>query len=132
MIEAPENTVIIEPNVTFGDIEFGTHQSITSIDTCTFQVDRSVAIDPDKIGWKVKCQRSDTGMPLELTINGVASVGLESATNDSTVDLEDLAALAGQWLWVGEAGSIPEDIIGDGIINLADFAGFAQKWQGRE
>jgi hypothetical protein len=128
MTQAPENMTIIEPNVTFGDIQFNARQSITSIDTCTFQVDRSQAIEPDKIVWKVRCERADTGMPLELTINGVSSVGLEGA-GEGKIGLEDLAKLIGQWLWVGEAGSIPEDITGDGIINLADFAELARKWQ---
>ena len=81
MMQAPENMTIIEPNVTFGDIQFNTRQSITSIDTCTFQVDRSQAIKPDKIVWKVKCQRADTGMPIELTINGVDSSSLESISD---------------------------------------------------
>jgi hypothetical protein len=129
MMEVPENMTIIEPNVTFGDIQFNTRQSITSIDTCTFQVDRSQAIEPDKIVWKVKCQEADTGMPIELTINGVSSDGLESIAGDLIADgkigFEDLAALANQWLWVGPAGSIPADITGDGIINLADFAALA-------
>jgi predicted outer membrane repeat protein len=118
MMQAPENMTIIEPNVTFGDIEFGTRLSITSIDTCTFQVDRSKAIEPDKIVWKVKCQMADTGMPIELTCAGALA-------DDGKIGFEDLAALAGKWLWVGEAGSIPEDITGDGIVNLRDFAELA-------
>jgi len=126
MMQAAENMTIIEPNVTFGDIAFNTRQSITSIDTCTFQVDRSKAIGPEKIVWKVKCQRSDTGMPLELTINGVSSGGLESIysnlSTDEKIGLDDLAKLLGQWLWVGPAGSIPEDITVDGIVNLRDLA----------
>jgi hypothetical protein len=120
MIQAFENMMIIEPNVAFGDIEFGTRQSITSIDTCTFQVDRSVAIGPDKIVWKVKCQRADTGMPIELTCAGALA-------DDGKIGFEDLAALANQWLWVGEAGSLPEDITGDGIVNLRDFAVLAEQ-----
>jgi hypothetical protein len=120
MIQVPENMTIIEPNVTFGDIEFGTRQSITSIDTCTFQVDRSQAIEPDKIVWKVKCQMADTGMPIELTCAGALA-------DDGKIGFEDLAALAGQWLWVGPAGSIPEDVTGDGIVNLRDFAVLAEQ-----
>jgi len=126
MMQASENMTIIEPNVTFGDIEISPGESATSIDTCTFQVDRSEAIEPDKIVWKVKCQRSDTGMPLELTINGVSSGGLESIYSNLSTDekngLDDLAKLLGQWLWVGPAGSIKEDVTGDGIVNLRDFA----------
>jgi probable HAF family extracellular repeat protein/predicted outer membrane repeat protein len=123
MIKASDNMDINEPNVSFGDIEFSPRESITSIDTCTFQVDRSKAIEPDKIVWQVKCQRADTGMLLELTINGVSSSGLEG---EGKIGFEDLAELAGQWLWVGEAGSIPEDVTGDGIVNLRDFAVLAE------
>jgi hypothetical protein len=125
MAQASENMTIIEPNVTFGDIKFNARQSITSIDTCTFQVDRSKAIEPEKIVWKVKCQRADTGMPLELTVSGVDSSGLEGAA-EGKIGFEDLAKLAGQWLWVGPAGGIPEDITGDGIVNLRDFAVLAE------
>jgi hypothetical protein len=134
MTQVPDNMGIIEPNVTFGDIEFGTRLSITSIDTCTFQVDRSQPIEPEKIVWKVKCQRADTGMPLELTINGVSSTGLENITGDLAADEKislddlDLARLTEQWLWVGPAGSIPEDITGDGIVNFLDFAKLAENW----
>jgi pectin methylesterase-like acyl-CoA thioesterase len=114
MIEVPENMTIIEPNVTFGDIEFGTRQSITSIDTCTFQVDRSKAIEPDKIVWRVKCQMADTGMPIELTCAGALA-------DDGKIGFEDLAELAGQWLKAD----------GDGVVNFIDFARIAEKWQGQ-
>ena len=124
MAQASENMTIIEPNVTFGDVVFGMRDSIASTDTCTFQVDRSKAIEPEKIIWKVKCQRADTGMPIELTINGVGSGALDGA-DEGKIGFEDLAKLAKRWLWVGEAGSIPEDITGDGIVNLADFAALA-------
>ncbi len=124
MLQASENMTIIEPNVIFGDTEFKKWESVTSIDTCTFRVDRSQPIDPKKIVWKVKCQRIDTGQPLELTINGAGSSGLEGAA-EGKIDFEDLARLLGQWLRVGPAGSIPEDITGDGIINLADLAALA-------
>jgi hypothetical protein len=119
MMQASENMTIIEPNVTFGDIQFNARQSITSIDTCTFKVDRSKAIEPEKIVWKVKCQRADTGMPIELTC-------ASALADDGKIGFEDLAELAGQWLWVGPAGSIPEDITGDGIVNLRDFAVLAE------
>jgi hypothetical protein len=38
------------------------------------------------------------------------------------IGFADLAELAGRWLWVGPAGSIQEDITGDGIVNLRDLA----------
>jgi hypothetical protein len=66
---------------------------------------------------------------LELTINGVGSGVLEGA-GEGKIDFEDLAKLLGQWLWVGPAGSIPEDITGDGIVNLADLAEIAENLPG--
>jgi len=129
MMQAAENMTIIEPNVTFGDIQFNTRQSIASADTCTFRVDRSKAIEPEKIVWKVRCERSDTSMPIELTINGVGSGVLEGPA-EGKIDFEDLEKLVGRWLWVGEAGSIPEDITGDGVVNLRDFAALAERWLG--
>ena len=41
----------------------------------------------------------------------------------------ELAELARLWLWKGRPGSIPEDTIKDGTINLADFAELAGKWK---
>ena len=127
MIQTPENMTIIDPIIKFGNIEFQTRDFITSTDICTFQVDRFKPIDPSQIDWRMKCQRVDTGMPMELTINGVGSSGLESAA-EGKIGFEDLAELAGQWFWVGPAGSIPEDITGDGIVNLRDFAVLAERW----
>jgi len=45
---------------------------------------------------------------------------------DYIVDYADLATLAQQWLWEGP--DLEADLIGDGIINLADFAEFANYW----
>ncbi len=38
------------------------------------------------------------------------------------IDLRDVAVLANRWLWEGSEGSIPEDIVPDGIVNFKDFA----------
>jgi hypothetical protein len=122
IVKASENMVVIEPNVTFGDGEIGPGESATSIDTCTFQVDRSQAIDPAKIIWWCKSEIADIGQSLQHTSSSVITLEPEGTTNNSKVDFEDLSKLAGQWLWVGEAGSIPEDITGDGIVNLRDLA----------
>ncbi|HIJ51934.1 MAG TPA: S8 family serine peptidase [Planctomycetes bacterium] len=43
-------------------------------------------------------------------------------------DFKVLAKIAARWLWVGPAGSIPEDLNNDGIVNFADFAKFAENW----
>ena len=44
------------------------------------------------------------------------------------VDLGDLARLVDRWLWLGPEGTIPEDLNGDGIVNFADIAIFANNW----
>ena len=51
MVGRPENMTIIDPHVTFGDGGIGPAQSATSIDTCTFTVDRFVPINPVEIIW---------------------------------------------------------------------------------
>jgi len=136
MISAPHNIDINEPNVSFGDIEFSPRESITSIDTCAFEVDRSQAIEPAQIIWRVSCTRADTGMPIELTIGGVGSAGFKGVSSELTAAEKNgflhLAALSGQWLWTGTAGGIDQDIVQDGSVNLADFAEFAAKWRGTE
>ena len=129
MMQASENMTIIEPNVIFGDIEFKARDTITSIDTCTFQVYRPKPIDPKKIVWQVRCQRADNGMPIELTINSVGYGVLEGAA-EGKIDFEDLAELAGEWL---QTQGVPSADIapwpnGDGIINFLDFARLAENW----
>jgi probable HAF family extracellular repeat protein len=129
IVKASENMVIIDPDVIFGDVEFGPGESATSIDTCTFQVDRSKAIDPAKIIWWCKSEIADTGQTEQYTSSSIVILEPEATIGDGKVDLEDLAKLVGRWLWVGEAGSIPEDITSDGIVNLRDFAVLAATGQ---
>jgi hypothetical protein len=124
IVNASENMVIIEPKVTYGDVEIGAGESATSIDTCTFQVDRSEAIEPAKIIWKSTCQMTNSGQEIQDTASGMGFLRLENNAGDSKVDL---AGLVDKWLWTGDAGSIKEDVTGDGIVNLADFAAIAGK-----
>ncbi len=136
IIKTPENMRVIDPNVTFGNIEVRAGESATSIDTCTFEVNRAKAIEPAEIIWWSRCDLAATGQTMQHS--GSSSVILEqiTATGDLTgegeVDFEDLAKLAGQWLRVGPPGGVPEDITEDGIVNLADFAELAGKWRGGE
>jgi hypothetical protein len=125
MTQVPDNMTIVEPNVTFGGIEFWSRQSITSTDTCTFIVDRAEPIDAEKIVWKVRCERADNGMPIELTINGVDSLDLEGIASDGEVNLEDLAELCLYWLQNEPSADI-EPPGGDGIIDFLDFARIAE------
>jgi hypothetical protein len=49
-------------------------------------------------------------------------------TDDGEVDLDDLLVFLNLWCWTGQAGSIPQDIINDGSIDLADFSVLAENW----
>ncbi|MDH4242034.1 MAG: LamG domain-containing protein, partial [Phycisphaerae bacterium] len=51
-----------------------------------------------------------------------------SATVSIPHDFKVLARIAARWLWTNPSGRIPEDLNGDGIVNLADFARFADNW----
>jgi hypothetical protein len=125
IVKASENMFIIDPTIAFGDIEISPGESATSIDTCTFQVDCSEAIKPAQIIWKSTCAIASSGQEIQDTASGTSFLRLENNTGDSKVDL---AGLVDKWLWTGEGGSIPEDINGDGIVNLADFAELAENW----
>lgn len=48
--------------------------------------------------------------------------------NDGTVNYKDLNQLEQSWLWSGQPGAIPEDIIEDGIVDLKDFAAIVNHW----
>jgi len=129
IVKASENMVIIEPKVTFGDVEIGAGESATSIDTCTFQVDRSEAIKPVQIVWKSTCQMTNSGQEIQDTASGMVFLRLENTVGDSKVDL---AGLVDKWLWTGDVGSIKEDITGDGIVNLADLAAIVGNLHGEK
>jgi hypothetical protein len=133
MVQGSGNMTIIEPVVEFGDAELQTRGRVMSTDTCTFRVDRSRPIDPDEIVWKVRCEKVITGQQMELTVAGVDSSRSASISSEFLVqqqsDFADLSALSGRWLWTDPAGTIEEDTIPDGRVNLADFAEFAQHWK---
>ncbi len=50
-------------------------------------------------------------------------------TGDGVVDVEDVLTLSDWWLWVGEAGEIPEDITADGTVDFNDFSILAIEWR---
>ncbi len=133
MVQGSGNMTIIDPLVDFGDTELETLGWVTSTDTCTFQVDRSMPIDPYEVVWKVRCEKVITGQQMELTVAGVESPTSASPAGsfmmfDEIPDFGDLAELSSQWLWTGPEGGIEEDVVPDGRIDLADFAEFARKW----
>ncbi|KPL24420.1 MAG: hypothetical protein AMJ75_03705, partial [Phycisphaerae bacterium SM1_79] len=81
----------------------------------------------------VRSERSgtDTGRIYTITYQAVDDCGnvtVRSATVSIPHDFKVLARIASRWLWSGPAGRIPEDLNGDGVVNLADFAEFAGNW----
>jgi hypothetical protein len=123
MAEWPGNITLIKPNVSFGRAVIGPGESGTSIDMCTFRVDRSEAIDPTEIIWDVTAETAEAGATMEHLVS--TPVPLCPPINDN-FGLKEIAA---QWLRQGPAGWIEEDSAQDGTVNLADFAKFAQQWK---
>ncbi|MBN2271062.1 MAG: right-handed parallel beta-helix repeat-containing protein [Sedimentisphaerales bacterium] len=130
---ACDNVRMIQPNVTFGDVELGEEDSAVSIDTCTIQVDRSDAIDSAKIIWHSSCQIVDTCESPRLMACGLTSLPQADSPADLVVDgridYADLAELAGRWLGVGQGKGVPPDIAPNGIVDFADFAELAKEWK---
>jgi hypothetical protein len=54
--------------------------------------------------------------------------GNPDLTGDTQVNYYDLDALKDKWLWAGDAGQVPEDLIKDGAVDLLDFAQLANQW----
>ena len=80
----------------------------------------------------LRSERSGTGSDRIYTITYQAvddyeNTTVRSATVSIPHDFKVLARIASRWLWAGP-GRIPEDLNGDGIVNLADFARFAENW----
>lgn len=59
MVSCPDNMTIIDPHVTFGDAQIPPAESATSVDTCTFTVDRSEPINPVEVIWHLIVLPSD-------------------------------------------------------------------------
>ncbi len=126
LAEASSNMTIIQPDVTFGDIEVAAGESAASVDTCTFKVDRSQAIDPAEIIWHVTAELADSGVKMEHTLSS------RLALDPEPVGFDGLREIAAQWLWRGPAGGIEEDSVQDGTVNLLDFARLANNWLGSQ
>jgi len=81
----------------------------------------------------LRAERSGTGNDRVYTITYQAvddcgNTTFRSATVSIPHDFKVLARIASRWLWVGPAGRIPEDLNGDGIVDLKDIAIFANNW----
>ena len=120
MTARSENITIIDPNISFGDVEVASGGTATGIDTCTFRVDRSEAINPAEIIWNSTAKIAKTGNKIEHTVS--------TPLPPETADFDGLNLIADKWLWQGTAGGIELDTVQDGTVNLADFAIFADQW----
>ena len=81
----------------------------------------------------LRSERSGTSSERIYTITYQAvddygNTSLRSATVGIPHDFKVLARIAAQWLRTNPSGRIPEDLNGDGIVNLSDFARFAENW----
>jgi hypothetical protein len=81
----------------------------------------------------VRSERSGAGNERVYTITYQAVDDCGNTTVRSAIvsiphDFKVLARITARWLWAGPEGSIPADLNGDGVVNLADFARFAGNW----
>ena len=81
----------------------------------------------------LRSERSGTGNDRVYTITYQAvddcgNAAVRSATVSIPHDFKVLARIASRWLWSNPSGRIPEDLNGDGFVNLMDFARFAENW----
>ena len=81
----------------------------------------------------VRSERSgaNSGRIYTITYQAVDDCGnvtLRSATVSIPHDFKVFARIADRWLLSGREGSIQVDFNSDGIVNLADFARFAENW----
>jgi hypothetical protein len=81
----------------------------------------------------LRAERSGTSYDRIYTITYRAvddsgNTSVRSATVSIPHDFKVLARIAARWLWENPSCRIPEDLNGDGIVNLVDFARFAENW----
>jgi hypothetical protein len=60
-------------------------------------------------------------------VDDCGNVTVRSVTVSIPYEFKLLAKMSQRWLW-GSKGTVPEDLNGDGIVNLKDFAIFANNW----
>jgi hypothetical protein len=87
--------------------------------------------DDGKIYVRSERSGANSGRIYTITYQAVDDCGnvtLRSATVSIPHDFKVLARIADRWLLSGREGSIQVDFNSDGIVNLADFARFAENW----
>jgi hypothetical protein len=131
LIGVPTNMSAIDPNATFTFIEANT--SAASDDTCTFIVDRSIAIDPTEIIWQVTYETADIPEKMQRgsspsVFKEPRSVVIGDFTGEAVVNVDDLAILARDWLQSDSIADIAPLPFGDDIVDLRDFAILAENW----
>jgi parallel beta-helix repeat protein len=128
-----DNTIIVQPNATFGDTVVDEEGSAVSSDTPIARVDRSKAIDSVTLIWRASYRIADSAPSTELSASGDTFLQFENSPADLVVDGQidcaDVARLAERWLWTGRAMGVPEDIAVNGVVDFADFARLAEEWE---
>ena len=60
--------------------------------------------------------------------SNIVTIDLADLDLSGKIDFGDIARLADEWLWVGLAGTVDEDIVVDGTVNFLDYGKVAEKW----
>ncbi len=127
LLDAPSNVTVNDANVSFDFIGAGLAEE--SGDSFSIRVDRSIPIDVTVISWRATYESAERGTE---QISFSTMIALEPVLGDlivnGVIDLEDLAEVAGQWLWEGEPWAIEEDLNGDGSVNLKDVSILGENW----
>jgi len=81
----------------------------------------------------LRSERSGTGSDRIYTITYQAVDDCGNTTIRSAIvsiphDFKVLARIASRWLWANPSARIPEDLNGDGVVNLKDINIFANNW----
>lgn len=109
IVEEPNNTTVIDDNVTFSTIDAGAEA--VSDDTFTIATSRDMNDVRSELIWEVY----DCKLKRRTDFN-----------DDWSVDLKDFAIFAQSWLEC--AAGLPEDVYPDGCINLMDLIIFSEEW----
>jgi len=125
------NMTIVNPPYTATFADIGPNGSAPSENMCTFSVNRLEEIDSGQIHWDLIYQIVDICGIMKQGSTSVIlfdPIVLGDITGEGAIDILDLLLLATDWLHSDSLADIAPSHQGDGIVNLADFASFAQHW----